>query len=140
MNILLQAQSESSGFDNLILLLIIILSVYFYRKRKLSNKNKFTQSKYPYNSSYAEKANYDVPERSFLGKIIKLTFIGFNVIMPIWLIGGIGSASSEIDKYGSNAAQAGAVIGTGIGALFIIFIWMAGSIILGILTLLTKAK
>jgi uncharacterized membrane protein SpoIIM required for sporulation len=80
------------------------------------------------------------PQRSFVGKIIKWVFIGFNVLMLIWLVGGVGSASKQVANAGSDAAQAGAAIGTGIGAMFIIFIWVAGSIILGILTLLTRPK
>ncbi len=80
------------------------------------------------------------PKRSFFGKIIKWTFIGFNILMLIWLVGGVGSASREIVKAGNDAEQAGAAIGTGIGAIVIIFIWVAGATILGILTLLTRPK
>ena len=80
------------------------------------------------------------PQRSFFGKLIKWTFIGFNILMLIWLVGGVGSASKEVANAGSDAAQAGAAIGTGLGAMVIIFIWTAGAVILGILTLLTRTK
>ncbi len=36
--------------------------------------------------------------------------------------------------------QAGAAIGTGIGAMFIIFIWVAGAVITGLFALLTRPK
>lgn len=80
------------------------------------------------------------PKRSFFGKLIKWTFIGFNILMLIWLVGGVGGAAKQVGKAGSEAAQAGAAIGTGIGAMLIIFLWAGGAIILGILTLLTRPK
>lgn len=80
------------------------------------------------------------PQRSTIGKFFKYTFIGFNILMFIWLIGGVGSASQSISNTSSEAEQAGAAIGTGIGAIFIIFLWVAGDVILGILTYFTKAK
>jgi len=80
------------------------------------------------------------PKRTLFGKIVKYTFIIFNIIMLIWLIGGMMSASDSISELSSEAEQAGAVIGTGIGAMLIIFIWVAGDIILGIMTLLTRPK
>lgn len=79
-------------------------------------------------------------KRTFFGKIVKYIFIAFNILMLIWFIGGMSSASEGISNAGSEAEQAGAAIGTGIGAMFIIFIWVAGAIILGIMTLLTRAK
>lgn len=80
------------------------------------------------------------PQRSFFGKLIKWTFIGFNILMLVWFIGGVGSASKHVAEATSEAEKAGGAIGTGIGAIMIIFVWVAGSVILGILTLLTRAK
>lgn len=80
------------------------------------------------------------PKRTLFGKIIKWMFIGFNLLMLIWLVGGVGGAAKQVERAGSEAAQAGAAIGTGIGAMLIIFIWVAGAILLGILTLLTRPK
>lgn len=80
------------------------------------------------------------PKRTLFGKIVKYTFIAFNIIMLIWFVGGMISASDGINELNSDAEQAGAVIGTGIGAMLIIFIWVAGDVILGIMTLLTRAK
>jgi hypothetical protein len=37
-------------------------------------------------------------------------FIGFNILMLIWFIGGVGSASNSIENAGSEAEQAGAAI------------------------------
>lgn len=80
------------------------------------------------------------PKRSAFGKIIKFLFIGFNILMLIWLIGGVGSASQTLENAHSDAEQAGAAIGTGIGAMMIVFIWVAGAVVLGIMTLLTRPK
>ena len=78
--------------------------------------------------------------RSFFGKIVKWVFIGFNILMLLWMIFGMGGAAESYDKLGSNAEKAGAAIGTGIGAMMIMFIWGFGDLILGIMVLLTRPK
>ena len=60
-------------------------------------------------------------QRSLFGKIVKYTFIGFNILMLVWFIGGMVSASKGIENATTEAEQAGATIGTGLGAIFIIF-------------------
>lgn len=80
------------------------------------------------------------PQRSFFGKLIKWTFIGFNLLMLLWMIVGVGGASKQVAEATSEAERAGGAIGTGLGAIMIIFIWVAGAIVLGIFTLLTRAK
>lgn len=80
------------------------------------------------------------PNRSLFRKIVKYTFIGFNILMLVWFIGGMASASKGIENATTEAEQAGAAIGTGLGAMFIIFIWIAGAVILGIIAFLTRAK
>lgn len=72
--------------------------------------------------------------------IIKWSFILFNIFMLWATIKGIGGASDTMDTSTSEAERAGAAIGTGIGAAFLLFIWLAGAVILGILTLLTRPK
>lgn len=78
--------------------------------------------------------------RSLFGKIVKWGFLGFNVLMALWLIGGLGSAGQAIDGMGSDAERAGATIGTALGAGLILFIWFAGAVIGGIAVLLTRPK
>lgn len=80
------------------------------------------------------------PKRNIIGKLIKWTFIAFNILMLIWFVVGIGGATKSVAEAGSEAEQAGAAIGTGLGAMMIIFVWVSGSVVLGILTLLTRAK
>lgn len=78
-------------------------------------------------------------QRSLIGKFFKYLFICFNVLMLAWLVGGVNKASEGMDSL-SGAEQAGATIGIGIGATFIIFLWVLGDIILGLFVLFTKPK
>ena len=77
-------------------------------------------------------------EITFFGKIVKYVFIGFNVLMLFWIIGGVGGGAEMVENAGSEAEKAGAAIGTGIGAFFVIMIWALGDIILGMMYLFTK--
>ncbi len=80
------------------------------------------------------------PQRSLFGKIIKWTFIGYNILMLLWFLSGINVATEGITNSVSDAEKAGATIGSGIGIMFIIFVWTAGTILLGIFTLLTRPR
>jgi hypothetical protein len=80
------------------------------------------------------------PKRGFFGKIIKYSFILFNFLMGWWLVAGMGAASEGIQSAGSSAEQAGAAIGTGLGAAMIIGVWVFGDIILGLFVMLTRPK
>lgn len=80
------------------------------------------------------------PQRTILGKIIKYSFIGFNLLMLFWFVSGMSLASEVVIDASSDAEQAGAAIGTGIGAMIIIMIWVLGDFILGLLTLFTRPK
>ncbi|MCC1491556.1 zinc ribbon domain-containing protein [Cognatishimia sp. F0-27] len=79
------------------------------------------------------------PKRGFFGVLIKWTFILFNILMLVWLVGGTGAA---VDTQAglSGAELAGAQIGTGIGVALILSIWVIGDIILGLLVLFTRPK
>ncbi len=80
------------------------------------------------------------PKRTFFGKLVKWSFIGFNLLMLAWLITGVGGASQEYAKITSDAGRAGAAIGTGLGLMVIGSIWVVGDLILGLLVLLTRPK
>ena len=78
--------------------------------------------------------------RSAFGKLVKYSFIGFNALMLIWFISAMSMASQHVTNAASQAEQAGAAIGTGIGAMLIIGLWVMGDVILGLFTLLTRPK
>lgn len=80
------------------------------------------------------------PTRSFMGKLFKWTFILFNILMLVWLVGGMMSAGEVIQTAQSSAEQAGAAIGTGIGVMMILTLWAIGDILLGIFVLFTRPK
>jgi hypothetical protein len=78
-------------------------------------------------------------KRGVVGKIIKWSFIGFNILMIIWLISGMGTATEGFDTM-TEAEQLGTAIGAGIGLWMIISIWVLGDIILGLFVLFTRPK
>lgn len=77
-------------------------------------------------------------QRGVFGTLIKWIFIAYNVLMLIWLIGGIASVSSI--QANSDAERAGAAIGATIGVSMILTLWFFGAVILGLFTLLTRGN
>jgi len=78
-------------------------------------------------------------KRGFFGKLVKWGFVAFNILMAIWLVGGMGAATEGMEAM-SEAERAGAAIGTGLGAALILGIWVVGDIILGLFVLFTRPK
>ena len=81
-----------------------------------------------------------VSDRTTFGKIVKWVFIGFNILMPVWIVAGLGAAGSAMDGAINEAERAGAAIGTTIGVGLIVVFWALGDVILGILVLLTRRR
>jgi len=77
-------------------------------------------------------------ERSVLGKVIKGIFVAFNLLMALWLVGGLHSAS-KIQTF-SAAEQIGAGIGVTIGVTVLLILWAIGDLILGVLVLVTRGN
>lgn len=66
--------------------------------------------------------------------------IAFNLIMLIWLVGGLASGGDPCaGEVGDalEACRAGAAIGTGIGVALILTIWIVVGFILGMIWLVT---
>ena len=82
----------------------------------------------------------EVRKRSAMGKVVKWTFIGFNILMLAWFIGGMGAASDVVGTAASDAEQAGAAIGTTLAAGMLLTLWAIGDVILGIFVLLTRGE
>jgi hypothetical protein len=78
------------------------------------------------------------PKRGVFGNIIKYSFVLFNLLMAWWLVAGMGAAGEAMGDAATSAEQAGAALGTGIGAMLIVTIWVFGDIILGLFVLLTR--
>ena len=79
------------------------------------------------------------PKRGFFGKVFKWLFILFNILMIVWLIGGVGSATEGMDTM-TEAEKAGTTVGAGIGMMMIMTMWVIGDIILGLFVLFTRPK
>lgn len=81
----------------------------------------------------------EVSDRTGFGKLVKWIFIGFNVLMLIWMFSAMG-AIGGMDAPANSAEQAGQAIGAGVGFTFLLFIWGLGDMVLGMFVLLTKRK
>jgi len=88
----------------------------------------------------AKTIRTEVRKRTLMGKIIKWSFICFNVLMLVWMLSTCAAVGDGINNAHSDAEQAGTAIGGAMASGMQIFIWMAGDVILGILVLLTRGK
>jgi hypothetical protein len=79
------------------------------------------------------------PKRGLFGKLIKYSFIGFNILMAIWLVVGMGASTEGMEAM-SEAEKAGTAIGAGLGMTIIFGIWVFGDIVLGLFVLFTRPK
>jgi hypothetical protein len=82
----------------------------------------------------------EVSDRTLFGKIMKWSFIIFNVIMLIWFIGGMSTAGDVVGNAASDAERAGAAIGTTLAAGMLLTLWAIGDVILGLFVLFTRRK
>lgn len=69
-------------------------------------------------------------------RIFPWVFLGIQALFLVWIIAGINAVSSGAGQdCGTLSAQAcsdAAAVGGGIGALLIVFLWLATDVILGI--------
>ncbi|MEQ8258078.1 MAG: hypothetical protein RH980_18695 [Roseovarius confluentis] len=80
------------------------------------------------------------PKRGFFGKLIKWSFIGFNIAMLAWLVAywiEVGDMSAGL---ASEAERTGAAIGGTIGTGVLISFWGFGAVILGLFVLFTRPR
>lgn len=75
-------------------------------------------------------------------RVFTWIILAVNVIFLIWIIAGVSSVSGgKCDATMSvDACNSAKAIGGGIGALLVIFLWVAADVILGILWLVTRKK
>ena len=77
--------------------------------------------------------------RGLIGKLVIFLFWAFNALVALWIWGAVKGASEHSAGL-SGAEAAGAAIGTGLGITMIVFIWLIGAVILGLMALLTRPK
>ena len=75
-------------------------------------------------------------ERTFFGRLIKWTFVAFNILMFAWIASYL-STVSEIQVH-SSAARAGKYIGSALGVGSLLTLWVIGDFIIGLFVLLTR--
>ena len=74
-------------------------------------------------------------KRGIFGKICISVFWIFQILMVLWIWAGI-SGNSEQGHLDSTAGQ----VGTGIGVALIVIVWLVGTVIFGVIAMLTKGK
>lgn len=74
------------------------------------------------------------PKRGVFGIIFKWLFIGFNLFMAVAMWNGM-SAVGQLDN-----GNPGTALGAGVGFAMILVIWALGAVILGLLTIITRAR
>lgn len=77
--------------------------------------------------------------RGIFGHLIKWVFIAFNLLM-VYALSQYWVGLGELERPASEAGRAGAAIGGTIGTGMIVFFWVAGAVILGLLTILTRGR
>jgi lipoprotein signal peptidase len=80
-------------------------------------------------------------KRGFFGWVFLILFIGWNALMMVWLI-GFSMRVNEVTQ-GADLTQiqnAGYAVGAGLGGMMILFVWVMGAVITGLLALLTRGS
>ena len=79
-----------------------------------------------------------IRKRGFFGKVFKFLFIAFNALMFVWVVGYWITINGMLQTSASDATTAGMQIGATIGTGLLLFLWVVGAIILGLVTLLSR--
>ena len=77
-------------------------------------------------------------KRGFFSWLFLILFIAWNVVMAIWLLG----VSMHVNEQSASTQAESAVVtvGSGIGFIMILIVWGMGSVITGILALLSRGS
>jgi hypothetical protein len=81
-----------------------------------------------------------VRKRGFFGKIFKFLFIAFNALMLIWVVSYWVTLGGMFQTAATDATKTGMEIGAAIGTGALLFLWVAGAIILGLITMLSRGS
>ncbi|MCQ8872289.1 hypothetical protein NP945_10705 [Mesorhizobium sp. LMG17149] len=82
----------------------------------------------------------EVRKRGFFGMVFWLVFLAFNALMALWMFAGIKGASDQYQATTDAASHAGTAIGGTVALGILLWIWLFGAIILGLLVLLSRGK
>jgi hypothetical protein len=79
-------------------------------------------------------------KRGFFGWIFKALFIIFNLVMLVWLISYWSTVGGMMNTATSDAARTGGALGATLGTGVLALLWVAGAVVLGLFTMLTRGK
>lgn len=82
----------------------------------------------------------EIRKCGFFGWLFLLIFLGFNALMLLWLVSYWGSLGGSISAADSDAAVAGTAVGGVIATTMLLFVWVCGSVITGLLAILTRGR
>jgi hypothetical protein len=76
----------------------------------------------------------------FFGMLCRLCFWAWQVLMVVWLTNYSTLASPHLGTalHRHDAYSTGTIIGAGLSVAMIVFFWLAGSVIFGLLVLFTR--
>ena len=72
-----------------------------------------------------------------IASMLKYVFFAFNLLMAFAMYLGFAENADKINN-ALETGSAGVVVGTGLGAFFLLVLWVMGDIILGLLYLVAK--
>ena len=79
-------------------------------------------------------------KRGIFGTLVWWAFLAFNGFMGLWLFYVIRIASQQFGEGGDATTQAGTAIGGTIAAGALLWLWLIGTVILGLIVALTRGK
>jgi len=82
----------------------------------------------------------EVRKRGFFGKLMKWSFILFNLLMIYFVIQGAVGISDGAKSLTTDYEKAGYGTGAVIGFGLMLFVWVAGDVILGLMVMFTRGK
>jgi hypothetical protein len=77
--------------------------------------------------------------RGFFGWVFLLLFLIFNVAMALWVVGAWQASNDLASNTTDQAAQVGIAVGGFIAGAALLWIWLFGAIITGLLAFLTRS-
>lgn len=79
-------------------------------------------------------------KRGIFGTIVWWLFLAFNAFMAAWMYFAISSVAEVASQTSDAAQQAGAAIGGTIASGMILWLWLLGAVILGLIVALSRGK
>lgn len=78
--------------------------------------------------------------RGPVGLLFKWLLILFNLAMLAWVVSYLADAGARLERLTTEAERAGAGLGLTLGTGFLLAIWAAGDVVLGLMVLLTRPR